>query len=77
MSLSRTSLRTLVEKWIGAANGIRVTEFIHGRDDQYRFVRVEGPANDCPLAFIFFRHADGSWCVFPPERRRPAMNLGA
>ena len=77
VSLSGKSLRTLVDKWIGVANGIRVTQFSHGRNQQYRFVRVEGPADDRPIAFIFFRHADGSWCVFPPERRRPAMNLGA
>ena len=77
MSLSGTSLRALVDKWIGMANGVRVTQFIHGRTGQYRFVRVEGPADDYPIAFVFFRHGDGSWCVFPPERRRPVMNLGA
>lgn len=76
MSVSGKSLRTLVERWIGATNGIRVTQFSHGRDEQYRFVRVEGASDDPPVALIFFRHDDGTWCVFPPERRRPAMNLG-
>jgi hypothetical protein len=39
-------------------------------------VRVEGALDESPIALIFFRHGDGSWCVFPPARRRPAMNLG-
>ena len=75
MSISGNSLRTLVDKWIGATNGIRVTQFIHGRGGQYKFVRVEGVSDESPIALFFFRHDDGSWCVFPPERRRPAMNL--
>lgn len=76
MSLSGRSLRTLVEKWIGRTDGVRVTQFSHGRDEQYRFVRVEGAPDAAFIALIFFRHNDGSWCVFPPERKRPAMNLG-
>jgi hypothetical protein len=75
VSISGRSLRTLVDKWIGATNGVRVTQFNHGRDEQYRFVRVEGASGESPVALIFFRHDDGSWCVFPPERRRPAMSL--
>ncbi|MFM0554664.1 hypothetical protein P0D69_27380 [Paraburkholderia sediminicola] len=69
-------MRTLVEKWIGMTDGVRVTQFSHGREEQYRFVRVEGAADAAFIALIFFRHNDGSWCVFPPERKRPAMNLG-
>ncbi len=76
MSLSGTSLRTLVDKWIGAAGGIRITQFIHGIEEQYRFVRIESASDESSIAFIFFRHDDGSWCVFPPERRRPAMRIG-
>jgi hypothetical protein len=75
VSISGKTLRTLVDKWIGATNGIRVTQFIHGRAGQYQFVRVEGASDDPPIALFFFRHEDGSWCVFPPERPRPAMNL--
>lgn len=75
MSISGNSLRALVEKWIGGTRDVRVTQFNHGRDEQYRFVRVEGSSDKSPIALIFFRHDDGSWCVFPPERRRPAMNL--
>jgi hypothetical protein len=76
VSLSGRSLRTLVEKWIGMTDGVRVTQFSHGREEQYRFVRVEGASDAAFIALIFFRHNDGSWCVFPPERKRPAMNLG-
>jgi hypothetical protein len=25
------------------------------------------------MEIVFFRHDDGSWCVFPPAPRRPAM----
>ncbi|NIF56076.1 hypothetical protein F3J19_29010 [Burkholderia sp. Ax-1724] len=74
MSVSGRSLRALVERWIGATDGVRVTHFNHSRDDQFRFVRVEGVSNP-EVAFIFFRHRDGSWCVFPPEGKRPAMSL--
>jgi hypothetical protein len=76
VSLSGTSLRTLVDKWIGAAGGIRITQFIHGVEEQYRFVRIESASDESPIALIFFRHDDGSWCVFPPARRRPAMKIG-
>lgn len=76
MSLSGTSLRAVVEKWVGATNGMRVTQFRHSRGEQYRFVCVEGASDRSLIALIFFRHDDGSWCVFPPERKRPAMNLG-
>ncbi|TAL93161.1 MAG: hypothetical protein EPN73_22585 [Paraburkholderia sp.] len=74
MSVSGRSLRALVERWVGAADGVRVTHFSHGRDEPFPFVRVEGVSNR-EIALIFFRHADGSWCVFPPEGRRPAMQL--
>ncbi len=77
MSISGRSLRTLVDKWIGVTNGVRITQFNHGRDVQYRFVRVEGPSDESPITLIFFRHDDGGWCVFPPERHRPALNLSA
>jgi hypothetical protein len=76
VSLSERSLRTLVDKWIGATGGMRVAQFRHSRNEQYRFVRVEGALDGSLIALVFFRHDDGSWCVFPPERKRPAMNLG-
>ncbi|PMS21526.1 hypothetical protein C0Z16_33710 [Paraburkholderia rhynchosiae] len=75
MSLSGSSLRAVIEKWIGRTDSVRVTQFSHGRDEQHRFVRVEGASGAALVALIFFRHNDGSWCVFPPERKRPAMNL--
>ncbi|MFM0505942.1 hypothetical protein [Paraburkholderia caffeinilytica] len=27
------------------------------------------------MALVFFRHDDGSWCVFPPAPTRPAMGM--
>jgi hypothetical protein len=77
VNLSGRSLRTLVDKWIGARCDIRITQFSHGRDEQHRFVRIEGASDESPIALIFFRHDDGGWCVFPPAPRRPTMNFGA
>jgi hypothetical protein len=63
------SLRGLVEKWFGSASreSICVTRFSHTRRKSWRYVCVEARQTSEPYAFIFFRHDDGSWCVFPPE----------
>jgi hypothetical protein len=66
------SLRLLVEKWltISDSSSIRVTKFgrIHPRG--VRYVCVEVARTKSSIKIFFFRHDDGSWCVFPPERRR-------
>jgi hypothetical protein len=36
---------------------------------------VEADRPSGTLAFVFFRHDEGSWCVFPPEYKRPTMNI--
>ncbi|WP_234825198.1 hypothetical protein [Cupriavidus necator] len=38
------------------------------RDDAYQrgYVQVEVEQASGALSLLFFRHADGSWCVFPP-----------
>jgi hypothetical protein len=62
-------LRGLVEKWLGSASRdcIRVTQFGHTRHRPWRYVRIEATHTSNPYAFVFFRHDDGSWCVFPPD----------
>jgi hypothetical protein len=74
VEIRQTSLRCLVE-WLGLDAQARVTRFNPCAAYPWRYVRVEltGRSND--LAIVFFRHADGSWRVFPPERKRPAMNV--
>lgn len=75
MSACDMSLRYLVEKWVGAAQ-VRVTQFCHARREPWRYVRIEAQLRPQPVALIFFRHDDGSWCVFPPQQRRPQMGAG-
>ncbi|MFM0200236.1 hypothetical protein PQR53_10185 [Paraburkholderia fungorum] len=77
MGTREKSLRVLVENWMGpdAAKHARVTRFSHSRRKQWRYVCVEADRPSGTLAFVFFRHDEGSWCVFPPEYKRPTMNI--
>ncbi|WP_321928698.1 hypothetical protein [Paraburkholderia guartelaensis] len=77
MKTAERSLRLLVEKWIGTSpeRRPRVTGFGYCRQRAWRYVRVEAANSSGVLSILFFRHEDGSWCVFPPERRRPAMRV--
>jgi hypothetical protein len=75
MNTCQMSLRNLVEKWVGVAQ-VRVTQFCHTRQEPWRYVRIEAQLLPEPVALIFFRHDDGSWCVFPPQRKRPEMSTG-
>jgi hypothetical protein len=74
MRSDEKSLRWLIEKWLAPtpAMPVRVTRFGHARLSQRRYVCVEASRCARPLAIFFFRHDDGSWCVFPPSDR-PAM----
>lgn len=69
------SLRRVVESWLGPhdAEHFRVTRSSHTRRKLCRYVLVEVTHQEGTLAIVFFRHADGSWCVFPPPPRRPVM----
>lgn len=77
MGTRERSLRVLVEKWLGADRvlHVRVTHFSHSRRKRWRYVSVEADRPSGKLAMAFFRHDDGSWCVFPPEYKRPSMNV--
>lgn len=76
MATREKSLRTLVEHWLapGAGQPVRVAEFRNRRAGNKCYVCVETstPAGD--VAMFFFRHRDGMWRVFPPDRERPCMN---
>ena len=52
----------------------RVVRFCHSASAQQRYVCVEALRPGGLLSIFFFRHADGSWNVFPPQAERPAMN---
>ncbi|MFK4448982.1 hypothetical protein ABH944_009038 [Caballeronia udeis] len=76
MNIAERSLRLQVEKWLvpTPSTPARVTQFSRTRSNQRRFVRVEiiRPAGGL-VGIFFFRHDDGTWCVFPPETARLAM----
>jgi hypothetical protein len=76
MNTREKSLRLLVEKWFAptAAMPVRITEFSRTCTNQKRYVRVEALRPTGMLRIFFFRHDDGSWCVFPPQTVRPAMS---
>jgi hypothetical protein len=73
------SLRRQVEKWLAPAfaTPVHVTEFGHTRLGGRRYVRVETSSADGVRELFFFRHDDGSWCVFPPTTAslRPNQEL--
>jgi len=75
MSSSVESLRSLIEKWLAPtpASPITVTRMNYAKSRPMRCVRVESLRTSGTLAIFFFRHLDGSWCVFPPAPERPTM----
>jgi hypothetical protein len=72
MKTPEKSLRWIVQKWLAPspASPVRVALFIHARGRGNRYVRIEAIRPDGPMGIFFFRHDDGTWCVFPPERPR-------
>ena len=77
MSVREMSLRVQVEKWLGlaSARSARVTRSSYARQKQWRYVCVETNRPCGTYSIIFFRHDDGSWCVFPPDRKQPALSV--
>jgi len=75
MNVAEKSLRYLVEKWLAPTPAMRIHVIQFGRTGftNGRYVRVEALAPTGSRAIFFFRHDDGSWCVFPPAISRPAM----
>jgi hypothetical protein len=79
MDTAQSSLRTLVDKWLAPtpARPARVTRFSRLMRDRNRYICVETAHPTGTLAIFFFRHDDGSWCVFPPVAARPKSLLAA
>jgi hypothetical protein len=73
MASTGKSLRLMVDHWLGPAPGheIHVTAFRNKRFRDLRYVCVETVRAAGPFAMFFFRHRDGSWCIYPPDRERP------
>lgn len=71
MKIGEQSLRWLVEKWLApAAAPVHVTRATWAHTSQRRSVCVETIRKDGPIAIFFFKHDDGTWCVFPPAAVR-------
>jgi hypothetical protein len=75
MNTGDRSLRSVIEKWLSPnpATPVRVAEFSRTPSNRRRYVRVEAARPTGVLALFFFRHDDGTWCVFPSRAERPAM----
>lgn len=75
MSSNGTSLRNLIDKWMAPTPGspIALSRPKSAKLMSLRCVRAESMGPSGPLAILFFRHGDGSWCVFPPTSERPTM----
>ncbi|HKU00876.1 MAG TPA: hypothetical protein VJS30_30725 [Paraburkholderia sp.] len=75
MNPTGSSLRVLVDKWLAPNAGApaRVVRFSRTQDNRLRYVCVEAAHPARTIAIFFFRHGDGSWCVFPPAAHHPAM----
>ncbi|MDN7184761.1 hypothetical protein M0D69_43490, partial [Caballeronia sp. SEWSISQ10-4 2] len=52
---------------------IRLTRYSYPGTDHHRCIRIESSRVTGPFELFFFRHGDGLWRVFPPERERPMM----
>lgn len=75
MASRERSLSRVVGSWLGTqdAGPMRVVRFGQSRKHLCRYVCVEAAREVGLLAIVFFRHDDGSWCVFPQAPRRPVM----
>ena len=69
---SGQSLRCQVEKWLAPAPAtpVHVTRFSSSGWNGRRYVCVETSSPAGARALFFFRHDDGSWCVFPQTANR-------
>ncbi|PTB30856.1 hypothetical protein C9I56_00340 [Paraburkholderia caribensis] len=74
---SGRTLRSLVHKWLGPTSGTpaKVTRLHRRHENRGICVHIELRLQTGTVGLFFFRHGDGSWCVFPPDSERPVMRL--
>jgi hypothetical protein len=77
MDTQHQSLRGIVEKWLSPtpASPVSGIHLCRMQANHARCVRVEAVRAGGVLALFFFRHADGSWQVFPPVAARLMMGV--
>jgi hypothetical protein len=66
------SLHRVVDKWLGQS-AMSHARIVRERAGERRCVRIEVMRAASVVSMRFFRHGDGTWMVFPPERRGPCM----
>lgn len=76
MKPEERSLRWLIDKWLAPtpATPVRVTRYGRANPHPRRCVLAQSSGPAGPLEIFFFRHDDGSWCVFPPASSGPVMH---
>jgi hypothetical protein len=75
VATAEKSLRAMIEYWLAPdpEMPVRVARFRNGRLNDGCYVRVEAVTSAGIAGMFFFRHKDGIWRVFPPNRDRAAM----
>ncbi|RKR31264.1 hypothetical protein B0G82_7401 [Paraburkholderia sp. BL17N1] len=75
MASAEKSLRVMIEHWLApeGADDVRIARYKNSRPRLERYVCVETFNATRYAAMFFFRHHDGTWRIFPPNRERPAM----
>lgn len=75
MACEEKSLRLTVARWLALdpAAPVRVTKFRNKRSIHECYVYVETFKAGQPIGMFFYRHQDGTWRIYPPTRKRPAM----
>ena len=72
------SLRSQVEKLVGSTRDrtapVRLLERSRSGGTCRVCIQIDRPPG--AFSLFFFRHADGTWHVFPPDSRRPEMGIG-
>ena len=75
MDSSKYSLRVLIKKWLpDGAISIRIVRDGSSLGGVRRCVRVDVQRPGGLLSFLFFRHDDNLWYVFPPKTARPCVS---
>jgi|SRR6516225_6516273 hypothetical protein len=74
---SNRSLRSEVEKLVGPTRGrgacVRLLDRSRSSGTCRVCIQIDRPTGTFSL--FFFRHADGTWHLFPPGQRRPVMGM--
>ena len=75
MASASKSLRLMVEHWLtpGPATKVHVAEFRNSRAKRQCYVRIEITHPAGTVGMFFFRHRDGNWRIYPPQREWPIM----